>query len=107
MESLNRDFIHVEINVAAAGITAIIASVPGRRIEVWQVFLYNVAAQNLELRANARSLTGPLNAFPAASGVSLPYTGAPHFRLQSGEALNLITSGVTQVSGFVNYLLKD
>jgi len=107
MKELDRDFIHVEINVAAAATTPLISSIPGRRIEVWQVFLYNVAAQNLELRAQNRSLTGPLNAFPATSGVSLPYTGAPHFRLQSGEALLLITSAATQVSGFINYLIMD
>ena len=100
------EFIPAVISVAAIGDTVIIPSVPGKRIQVWQMFVYNVAAQNLEFRHSWDSLTGPLNAFPATSGVSLPYTGAPHFYLQSGQPLILRTSAATQVSGFVNYLLK-
>lgn len=103
----SKDFLRVTINRAAISTDPLIPSVPGKRIEVWQIFLYNVAAQTLELRSDRESLTGPLTAFPATSGFSLPYTGAPHFLLRSGEPLILSTSAATQVSGFVNYLLKD
>ena len=99
------ELVHVPINVAFAGNNVLIPSFPGQRIEIWQLFLYNVAAQNLELFADNDSQSGPLNAFPATSGFSLPYTGAPHFKLQAGKAFILRTSAGTQVSGFVNYRL--
>jgi len=101
------DLSRAVINFNTLGDHAVIPSVPGKRIEVWQVFLYNVVAQNLEFRDNSDTLTGPLTNFPATSGFSLPYTGAPHFLLQSGQALILRMSANSQVSGFVNYLLKD
>ncbi len=101
------DLTHALISTAVAGDNVIVPSVPGKRIEIWQVFIYNVAAQALELRTALESLTGPLTAFPATSGLSLPFTGAPHFLLQPGAPFILRLGAATQVSGFVNYLLRD
>ena len=69
--------------------------------------LWNVAAQNLELLDSTDSLTGPLDSFPAQSGIYLPNVGEPHFRLEPGRDLVLSTSTADQVSGFLLYRMEE
>lgn len=100
-------FLQTPINIAAAGDNVLIVSSGEGGIEIWELFIWNVVAQNLEVRDSAGTLTGPLNAFPAAAGLSFPYTGAPHFYLPQGRSLVLRCQNATQVSGFVNWLVAS
>lgn len=102
-------------NVAAAGDNVLIAGVPGYRIAVHQLSLWNVVAQNVRLLdgAGGTDLQGPLTDFGAGNGYFLPYQAEPHFVLADGHALiaNLAagTAGTQgAITGFCKYrLLKQ
>lgn len=103
-------FEHVAINYApaAAGQGIIVPGIAGKIVEVWELFLFNTAEQDLHFKdAGTRSLSGPMAAFGAKSGFFLPYTGSPHWELNPGSSLTLDVSVGTQVSGFVLYRLRS
>ena len=97
------EFRHATINVASAGDNTIVAASPGKRIMVYEIFLWNVQQNTLLLRDGDRPLTGPLTNFPAQSGLLLNYTGAPHLETSPGQPLILNLSAANQVSGYVRY----
>ncbi|HZT36617.1 MAG TPA: hypothetical protein VFA28_01875 [Bryobacteraceae bacterium] len=102
-------------NVAAAGDNVLIAGVPGYRIAVHQLSLWNVVAQNVRLLdgLGGTDLQGPLTDFGAGNGYFLPYQAEPHFVLGDGHSLvaNLAagTAGTQgAITGFAKYrLLKQ
>ncbi len=102
-------------NVAAAGDNVLIAGVPGYRIAVHQLSLWNVVAQNVRLLdgLGGTDLQGPLTDFGAGNGYFLPYQAEPHFVLLDGHPLvaNLAagTAGTQgAITGFCKYrLLKQ
>lgn len=97
------DLIHVRISLAAIGSHTLVQGVLGSRIAVYEFLLWNVAEQDLELLNGSDSLTGPLETFPAQSGMYLPNVGEPHFDLDTGNSLIFSLSAATQVSGFLLY----
>jgi len=102
-----QEFGHQTINQATIGKSELIPGIGGYRLAVYEVFLYNVTSQNIEITdGESKSLTGPLNAFPDASAIFIPYTGAPHWKTQPGNPLCLIQSASTQVSGWINYRVE-
>lgn len=98
---------HAPINFAAAGDNVIIQGAPGLRLKVYALFLWNVTAQNLQLWNGASALnltlTGPINAFPTASGILLPLASEPYFELDPGNSFIANLQNATQVSGFARY----
>ena len=99
-------FLPVVVNIAAINANLKVVFAGGKRITIWQIWLYNQVAQNIQFFANGRALVGPLGAFPNTSAISLPFTGAPHFELRDGEDFEIGTSAATQLSGFINYLVE-
>lgn len=102
-QSTKVPFQHAVVNVSTAATTAIIAGVSGQAIEVMEIMLYTDTSMDFEILDGTKSLTGLLKSWPAAQGFFFPYTGEPHFALTPGAALNLTTSAVGQVSGFIRY----
>ena len=102
-------------NISAAGDNVLIAGVPGYRIAVHQLSLWNVVAQNVRLLdgLGGTDLQGPLTDFGAGNGYFLPYQAEPHFVLVDGHPLvaNLAagTAGTQgAITGFAKYrLLKQ
>lgn len=100
------NFIPAVINIIAAGTVPVIRA-QGKRITIWQLWLYNTGAQNIQFLASGKPLVGPLTGFPATAAISLPFTGAPHFSLSPGDDFQILTSAATQLSGFINYLIEE
>jgi len=94
---------HQMISLATVDTHTIIQGTPGGRLEIYELLLWNVTAQDLEYYDGADSLSGPLNSFPAQSGMFLPNVGECRFRLQAGNSFQLKLSAATQVSGHVLY----
>lgn len=94
---------HAVINTAAAGNFTIIPGVAGQIIKVYSVFMWNVAAQNLEFLDGINTLTGPLTAFGGGAGLLFPLTEDPYFELSNGGSFIISLSAATQVSGFTRY----
>jgi len=91
---------------ATIGDHDIIAAVPGMKILVYELLVWNVAEQNLEFKDGADSLSGPWPSFPEKSGVLLPSIGEPRWQLTTGRPFRLTTSGATRVSGYVLYIMS-
>jgi len=91
------------INFNTSGVHTIVTGIAGQKTRVYELFLWNVSQQNLELLNGSDTLTGPINSFPAASGIYWPYTGSYHLECDDGRDLNLNMSASTQVSGFILY----
>lgn len=97
-------FLRKRINISTVGRHDLIPGQSGERITIWQMFLWNVAEQDLEFYAGPEeSLSGPFDSFPEKSGFLLPYTGAPHWDLEHGHPLQVTTTGATQLSGWILY----
>lgn len=100
--------LHVPIDVSTAGDTPLISTLIGRKL-IYEIFLWNVAAQNLALyQGNSASgiLLTKMPAFPATSGLLLGFNGnfeMPHFEIDSGQPLVLNLQNATQVTGFLKY----
>ena len=101
------ELIHAPINLSTSGTHDLVAAVSGMRIAVYELMLWNVTEQDLELFDGSDSLMGPLNSFPAQFGILLHYVGEPHFRCQLGNALKLSLSAAAQVSGYVLYRMEN
>ncbi len=97
------DYQNAVINTATAGDNVIIPGTQGAVIEIYQLFLWNVTQQNLQLCDGPDLLAGPLANFPGQSGVFLPFVGEPHFILGAGNSFVLNLSAAAQVSGWVKY----
>ena len=98
----------IQINTSTAGDNTIVAGSPGQVIEIWELLLYNVAVQTLNLKDSEDTLPlqGPLTTFPATTGYFLPVQGEPHFELKPGGSFLLNLGAATQVTGFVRYSLR-
>lgn len=95
------------ISVASIATHVLVAGASGKRIGVYQLMIYNTAAQDIEFLDGAASIMGPLTAFPANQGMHLPYSGEPHWILGAGQSLSMSTSAADQVSGFIQYRLLE
>lgn len=98
--------IRTAINVAAIGTATLIGGIAGRRISVYEVLVWSVGAQDLQFFNGADTIAGPINSFPAASGLYLPTSGEPHWRLDPGRDLLMTTSAADQVSGYLLYRME-
>lgn len=98
---------HNVINTAVAGDNNIVPATPDAIIDVYELFIWNVMNQQLELKDGAaKSLTGPITNFPGQSGIMLPQNDHPHFSTTKGNALVLNLSAAQQVSGYVRYKVR-
>jgi len=98
---------HVAINVSTAGNHTLVAGNSQTQIAVYELLLWNVTQQDLELLDGTDSLTGPLNSFPAQFGILLPNVGEPRWLLRAGNSLVLSLGSAAQVSGYVLYRRED
>jgi len=105
--SAPREFIHVPIDLSTAALHTLVQGVAGRRIAVYEVFLWSAGAQDLEFFDGGNTLTGPISGFPAQQGIYLPNTGDPHWLLTVGESLKLNLGQAQQVSGYVLYRMQE
>ncbi len=103
---------HLPFSVSAAGSNIIIPGVPGRRIAVHQLFLYNTVEQNVRLLDATRDLTGPLTDLGLGGSFTASYQTEPHFVLSDGAPFTISLSGADAtpavtgaVNGFVKYRL--
>lgn len=100
--------LRVPINANAAGDYQLISTLIGEKL-IYEIFLWNVTAQNLALYQGPSAggiLLLALPSFPSASGLTLGFNGnfeMPHFEIDAGQAFVLNLQNATQVTGFVNY----
>jgi hypothetical protein len=104
--------LHVPINAFTAGDNQIIPTLTGRKL-IYEIFVWNVAAQTLQLWQGA-SATGilltQLTAFPSLSGITLGFNGSfaqPHWEIDPGQPLTLTLANSSQVDGFIVYRIAD
>jgi hypothetical protein len=98
----------VPINATAAGDYPLISTLIGRKL-IYELVLWNVAAQNLALYQGP-SATGilllQLPSFPATTGLTLGFNGnweQTHFDIDAGQPFILNLQNATQVTGFLRY----
>lgn len=102
---------HRAYNVQDAGDNIIIPSVPGRRIAIHQMSLYNLVEQDIRVLDGTVDLTGPFSDFGEGGALYLPYQEEPHFVLQDGNPFVINLSAIASVgttggvTGFVKYRL--
>lgn len=95
--------LHTAISVNGAGSYTLIPGAMGSRIQVFELVLYLEQSQTWELWNGVKTLTGPMVAYPAASGFALSLKDSPHWKLDAGAGLRLTLSGAGQASGFILY----
>ncbi len=92
------------ISEASAASNEIVPAVPGKKIVVMSVMIQALNAQVLTWQTAANALSGAI----AFSTSDLIYTHeggeAGLFETVAGEALNLLSGAVTQVSGYLTYI---
>lgn len=104
---------HQPFNTGVDGDNILVPGVPGMRIAIHQMSLYNTIAQNLRFLdgGNGPDLTGPLSGYGEGGSIYLPYQEEPHFVLSDGNpfVVNLTALpaiGATgAITGFVKYRL--
>jgi hypothetical protein len=103
---------HRAFVAGAAGANIVIPGVPGMRISIHQLSLYNTVEQNIRLLDNTEDLIGPLTDYGLGGTYYLAYQDQPQFVLQDGHPFVISLSavpdlpGVTgNVTGFVKYRL--
>lgn len=89
------------INESTAASNEIVAAVPDKRIVVvgWTVFVDSQV--DLTWQSGATALSGPMQ-MPV--GVSDHDADVGLFETAQGEALNLLSGGAVQVSGYLSYV---
>lgn len=102
--------IHIPIDTSAAGDTALISTLTGKKL-ILEILLWNVVAQNLALYQGPSAsgiLLFPWPAVPATTGLTLGFNGnfeQPHFAIEPGQPFVLNLQNPTRVTGFVNYIV--
>jgi hypothetical protein len=103
---------HRAFAVGASGPNIVIPGVPGMRISIHQLSIYNTVEQNIRLLDNTEDLIGPLTDYGLGGTYYLSYQDQPQFVLQDGHPFVidlspiLATPGVTgNVTGFCKYRL--
>lgn len=98
----------IPIIANGVGDNQLISTLIGEKL-IYELFLWNVAQQTIELYQGASAngiLLLRLTNFPALTGFTLGFNGnfaMPHFSIDSGQPLVLNLSAGTEVDGFVNY----
>lgn len=97
-------------SVAGTGPNVIIPGVPGKRIAVHELSVYNTTEQNLRFLNNVADLTGPVPDFAAGSFYFLAYQEEPHWILDDGAPFQIDLSAISggsvgTINGFVKYRL--
>ena len=92
------------INLAATG-TLVAAQAAGVKIRVVALFLVNTAAQNVTFKSGAAgtALTGPM-ALGANAALVLPFSPTGYFETTPAALLEMSLSGITQVSGTIQWV---
>lgn len=94
--------ISVAISAAGAGVNALVAAVPGRRIRVTQLVLVADGAVTVELRSAATARTGAMS-FAANGGVVWPFNERGWVTTEINEALNANLGGAVGIRGVLQY----
>lgn len=89
------------VNISAAATTALIAAIQGRIVRVYKLFLNAGAAQTVDIRDSANSLSGGLITFATGGGVVFDLDGTPWFT--SANRIDLVTTTTGQLSGKFYY----
>lgn len=104
---------HRPFNVDDAGDNIIVPGVPGMRIAIHQLALYNTLEQDIRFLdgTGGTDLTGPMADYGQGGALYLPYQSEPHFVLGDNHAFVINLAAVTgvdttgAVTGFVKYRL--
>lgn len=99
----------VVIDTSVAGDNIIVAGSLGYIIRIFELRLWNVAAQTLTLvdSQDPIPLEGPLASYPALTGYYLPDQGSePHYECKPGGNFVLNLGAATRVTGFVKFTVK-
>lgn len=91
----------IGVNISSATITALIAAISGRIIRVYKLFLNAGAAQTVDIRDSAGSLSGSIITFVTGGGMVVDLDGTPWFT--STNRLDLVTTTTGQLSGKFYY----
>jgi hypothetical protein len=98
--------IRVPFDIASVGDNTIIQGNSAGRITIYQLDLWNVSQQSIQLKAGATLLRGILANFPSQTGYGLAPGAKYHFQLQPGEPFIINLSAGTQTTGFVSYQME-
>ena len=98
--------LHAVIDIAAATTTQIVAADATKKIKVLSYFLFSAGTNTVTLKRGTTKVAGE---FAMTAGMPLGLSGsifAPVFATAANEALNITTSGTSQLSGHVTYILE-
>jgi hypothetical protein len=98
--------LHAVIDIAAATTTQIVAADATKKIKVLSYFLFSAGTNTVTLKRGTTKVAGE---FAMTVGMPLGLSGsifAPVFATAANEALNITTSGTSQLSGHVTYILE-
>jgi hypothetical protein len=102
----NEDLIAAPFDIANIGDNTIIGANAAGRITIYQLDLWNVAQQTIELKDGPALLRGPLVNFPAQTGLALLNQGKYHYRLSPGRPFIITLSAGTQCTGLIYYRME-
>lgn len=98
--------LHAVIDIAAATTTQIVAADATKKIKVLSYFLFSAGTNTVTLKRGTTKVAGE---FAMTVGMPLGMSGsilAPVFATAANEALNITTSGISQLSGHITYILE-
>jgi len=99
--------LHAAVDIAAATTTQIVAAAGGSlKCKVLSWFLFSAGTNTVTLKRGTTKLAGD---FAMTVGMPLGMSGsilAPVFATAANEALNITTSGTSQLSGHITYILE-
>jgi hypothetical protein len=97
--------IKVKISVAAATTTTLVAAVASKKIRVVAMYMISTGANTVNLQSHTTtSNSDGLPAYAANGGIVLNYNPIGWFDTVAGEALDMVTSAASQVSGQLAYV---
>ncbi len=94
---------HLKIDLANSGANNVVAAVAGQRVYVFSGCLVTAGTMTVDVRDGATTSLSGVMSLVAGQPLLLEGNsdGSPLFTTTAGNVLNLQTSGVTQVSGWL------
>jgi hypothetical protein len=99
----------IQINCNTSGENILIPASAGVK-QIYEMLLWNVAAQTLMFYQGNGVPLLQLTSFPALSGLTLGFNGSfdqPHWEIDNGQSLVLNLAASTQVDGFIRYRVQN
>lgn len=94
-----------KVSIAAATTTTVVAAVAGKKIRILALYLVAGGAVNINWQSHTTTSNGDAALDIAAnSGIVLNFNPVGWFDTTSGEALDIVTSAASQLSGRIVYV---